>query len=87
VEDGYINNMSRTFGDRLAKTGLARRRFHDLRHACASLLMAQGVPPSTVMEILGHSQPGHHHAHLPRSEHAGDGWGGRGYGPAARGRL
>jgi integrase len=57
-EDGspvYANNISRTFGDLLAKAGLARRRFHDLRHACASLLLAQGVPPSTVMEILGHS--------------------------------
>jgi len=30
-------------------------RFHDLRHSCASLLMAQGVHPRVVMEILGHS--------------------------------
>jgi len=51
----YINNVSRTFGELLRKAGLPVRRFHDLRHACASLLMAQGIPPSTVMEILGHS--------------------------------
>ena len=51
----YVNNVSRTFSDLLRKSGLPVRRFHDLRHACASLLMAQGVPPSTVMEILGHS--------------------------------
>lgn len=48
-------NLSRTFGALLAKAGLPERRFHDLRHACCSLLLAQGVPPGTVMEILGHS--------------------------------
>lgn len=31
-------------------------RFHDLRHSCASLLIAQGIPASTMMETLGHSQ-------------------------------
>jgi integrase len=31
-------------------------RFHDLRHTCASLLLAQGVPPRVVMDVLGHSQ-------------------------------
>jgi integrase len=30
-------------------------RFHDLRHACASLLADEGVPPRTAMEILGHT--------------------------------
>jgi integrase len=30
-------------------------RFHDLRHSCASLLIAQGVPLKTVSDILGHS--------------------------------
>jgi integrase len=33
-------------------------RFHDLRHACASLLLAQGVHPRVVMETLGHSTIG-----------------------------
>ena len=32
------------------------QRFHDLRHACASLLLAQGVPARVVMETTGHSQ-------------------------------
>jgi integrase len=30
-------------------------RYHDLRHATASLLVAQGIHPRTIMEILGHS--------------------------------
>jgi integrase len=30
-------------------------RLHDLRHSCASFLLAQGVPARVVMEILGHS--------------------------------
>ena len=31
-------------------------RLHDLRHGCATLLLAQKVPARVVMEILGHSQ-------------------------------
>lgn len=40
----------------LYRAGLRHMRFHDLRHACASLLLAQGVSPRMIMEILGHSQ-------------------------------
>lgn len=39
---------------RLDKLGLPRMRFHDLRHTAASLMLAEGVSPRTVMEILGH---------------------------------
>jgi len=30
-------------------------RFHDLRHTCAALLIAQGHHPKTIKEHLGHS--------------------------------
>lgn len=40
----------------LAEAGLPRQRFHDLRHCSASLLLAGGVAPRTIMGILGHSQ-------------------------------
>lgn len=35
--------------------GLLRMRFHDLRHSCASLLLANGVPLKHIQEWLGHS--------------------------------
>lgn len=43
------------FKKHLQRAGLPDMRFHDLRHSCASLLVAQGVHPRVVMEILGHS--------------------------------
>lgn len=39
-----------------ARAGVTRIRFHDLRHNCATLLLAQGVPMKIVQELLGHSQ-------------------------------
>ena len=38
--------------------GVRRIRLHDMRHTCASLLLAQGAPARGVMEVLGHSQLG-----------------------------
>lgn len=37
------------------QAGVRRVRVHDLRHTCASLLLAQGVDARTIMETLGHS--------------------------------
>lgn len=34
---------------------LRKIRFHDLRHSCASLLLAQGIPMKAIQEWLGHS--------------------------------
>lgn len=38
-----------------AAADLPRIRFHDLRHTAASLMLAQGVHPKVVQEMLGHS--------------------------------
>jgi integrase len=40
----------------LARVGLPRQRFHDLRHGCASLLIDQGMELKDIAETLGHSQ-------------------------------
>ena len=63
-------NLNREFGSllRRAQVGVRikvnkdgaeelvpRIRLHDLRHTCATFLVAQGVPLRAVMEILGHS--------------------------------
>lgn len=39
----------------MATSDLPRIRFHDLRHSAATLLLAQGVHPRVVMDLLGHS--------------------------------
>jgi integrase len=51
-------NVTRAFQRLLKRSGLPKKRFYDLRHSCATLLLVQGVPARVVMEILGHSQIG-----------------------------
>lgn len=48
--------VTKDFHEHLSRAGLAQRRFHDLRHSCATLLLVQGVSPRVVMDVLGHSQ-------------------------------
>ncbi|MDQ3988830.1 MAG: site-specific integrase [Actinomycetota bacterium] len=48
-------NLTRMFAQLCVKHGLRRIRLHDLRHSCVSLLLALGVHPRVVMEIVGHS--------------------------------
>jgi integrase len=50
------SNLRHSFYRLLKAIGLPQRRFHDLRHSCATLLLVQGVPARVVMETLGHSQ-------------------------------
>ena len=52
VRPDYI---SEHFKILLNNLGLRHIRFHDLRHSCASLLLAKGVPMKAIQEWLGHS--------------------------------
>ena len=46
----------RDFKPAVFRAGLPRElRFHDLRHTCAALLIAQGAHPKEIQERLGHS--------------------------------
>jgi len=49
-------NVTRDFQRMLKKAGLPVRRFHDLRHTTASLLLYQNVHPRVVADLLGHSE-------------------------------
>lgn len=64
--DGYIcvnsngdilkpDYVSQHFALFLKNNGLRKIRFHDLRHSCASLLIASGVSLKEIQEWLGHS--------------------------------
>ena len=50
-----MNYLTSAFPKFLERHGLRRMRFHDLRHSCASLLLANGVPLKHIQEWLGHS--------------------------------
>ena len=47
--------VTESFPKLLKANGLRHIRFHDLRHSCASLLLANGVPMKQIQEWLGHS--------------------------------
>lgn len=49
------NYLTSAFPKFLESHGLRRMRFHDFRHSCASLLLANGVPLKHIQEWLGHS--------------------------------
>jgi integrase len=48
--------LIRSFHPLLIKAGLPRVRFHDLRHAAATLLLSLGIHAKVVADLLGHSQ-------------------------------
>lgn len=47
--------ISHKFGDLLRKYNLPHIRFHDLRHSCASLLLAKGCSLKDVQDWMGHA--------------------------------
>lgn len=51
---GWIGHKFRAI---LSEHEVPLYRFHDLRHACATLLIGKGVPIPTVSRLLGHSKP------------------------------
>ena len=64
--DGYVfvnelgermrpNYLTEYFPKYIAKHGMPKMRFHDLRHSCASMLLANDVPLKQIQEWLGHS--------------------------------
>ena len=46
--------LSKAFPQFLVANGFRQMRFHDLRHSCASLLLANGVSLKQIQEWLGH---------------------------------
>ena len=50
--------VTKHFKDVLKQNNLRLIRFHDLRHSCASLLLARGVAMKEIQEWLGHSNFG-----------------------------
>lgn len=50
-----VDYLTNAFPKFLESHGLRRMRFHHLRHSCASLLLANGVPLKHIQEWLGHS--------------------------------
>jgi integrase len=55
VEPSNVNRAWYAVRSRAALPGF---RLHDLRHSCASFMLAAGASPRTVMKTLGDSQIG-----------------------------
>lgn len=54
----YPDHMTKKFSDLLVEKGLRHIRLHDLRHSCASNLLANGIQIKEIQEWLGHASFG-----------------------------
>ena len=52
MKPDYLTSQFPAF---IRRHGMKKMRFHDLRHSCASLLLANGVPLKQIQDWLGHS--------------------------------
>lgn len=52
ITPNYVTNH---FRNMIKKHKFKKIRFHDLRHSCASLLLANGIPMKAIQEWLGYS--------------------------------
>ncbi len=71
------DNLQRHLHRMLERAGLPHVRIHDLRHTAASLMLAQGIQPKVISEILGHSRIGvtldiYGHLYEPARQEAAD---------------
>lgn len=48
-------NLTRHYKKLIQRAEVPERRFHDLRHTCASLLLAEGIEAAIVSRVLGHA--------------------------------
>jgi integrase len=48
-------NAARYFQQALERAGISKRRFHDMRHTFATLLLGKGVDVAVVSKALGHA--------------------------------
>ena len=55
VKKGYYYAVLSYYDSKNKRHGMKKMRFHDLRHSCASLLLANGVPLKQIQDWLGHS--------------------------------
>ena len=51
----YPDHMTKEFAYLLKKNGLRHIRLHDLRHSCASNMLASGIQMKEIQEWLGHA--------------------------------
>lgn len=51
----YPDRVNRGFAETIKKLDMPHIRFHDLRHSCASLLLANGISLKEIQLWLGHS--------------------------------